>query len=172
MKYRFPLALPQRDRGEMLPAALALVLVLAAVMQLIFSSGGDLPNGGVGQSGAYRFILPVAKPVTIPSEIMARPLFAPRIAPAGAGADPAAGNALGGSVIAGSIAIRGRTSLFVRHADGRIERMGPGAMISGWRIAAIGRSGVQLIRAGKTMNVPYGTAAPADAAPAQQGDNP
>jgi hypothetical protein len=152
----------------MLPAALALVLALAAVMQLIFSSGSDLPKGVVAQGGADRFILPVAKPVAIPSEIMARPLFAPRVAPPGT--DQAAGNALGGSVIAGTVAIRGRTWIFVRHADGRIERLGPGAVISGWRIAAIDRSGVRLSRAGKTMNVPYGAAAPADAAPAEQGD--
>jgi hypothetical protein len=154
----------------MLPAALALVLALAAIVQLIFSSGSDLPTGGVGMGGASRLILPAAKPAAIPPEIMARPLFAPRVAPAEAGADQAAGNALGGSVIAGSVAIRGRSWLFVRHADGRIERLGLGAVISGWRIAAIGRSDVRLIRAGKTMNVPYGAAAPADAAPAEQGD--
>lgn len=170
LKFRFPLALPRRDSGEVLPAALVALLAAMTMTQLLLSAQAELPaSGGVG-FGAARFAAPLVAPVEVPAEIMARPLFAPRLAPPQAGGGQATASAIGGAVIAGSISIRGRSRILIRHPDGRVAELAPGGTIAGWRLLRIGRTGVSLARDGKRIEVAFGAAAPAEAAPAQEGN--
>lgn len=142
-------ALPSRADGTLLPALLAAVLAVAALLQFALTDGVALPPTGPVGVGAP--VSPVADPVPrgIPGAVLARPLFAPSATSGGGGggaADAAPADPLGGAQIAGSIGV-GRTRVaIVTLPGGRLRRVGIGGVIAGWRLVALTDEGAVLAR--------------------------
>ncbi len=154
MKHRFP-SFRRPERDALLPASLAFLLAVAIGLQIAAASQDPLPASGIALMGPRNLAIPSPVPAGIPPTILERPLFAPR-GSVGAGAAVQAERPLSGAVFAGSISRGRQARAIVRQADGRIVYLAPGATLAGWRLASIGQNGVSIVRAGKTIQVPYG----------------
>jgi hypothetical protein len=152
------LAAPRRADRTLLPAGLAALLLALFVAQWFLPATSAppvaLPVATTGRIGAP----PAAPPSADPGPVLARPLFAPR-RPMNPGAGVAA-SPLGGAVVAGSIAVRGRPMAIVRAPDGAVRRLPIGGMLAGWRLAALDPGGARFRKGGETLTMAYGAAAP------------
>lgn len=165
MKLRFPLSPPRADDGTLLPAALLVLLMGAAALQLLFARDSGLPQEGVGR------VAPALAGVEIrhrdaPPAILARPLFSPtrsmEARPITLG-DAAAVGPLEGAVPVGMIA-RGRAArLFLRLPNGSIRVLGIGGSYLGWRLTELSATGATFRRGGERRVFDYGSATSASA---------
>lgn len=133
---------------------LAVVLALAAAMQMLVATPPELPVGSpVARATSAR--VPAAPPpvIAVPG-IVARAMFTPpAVAPGGAAV------AVSGPVFEGAISVRGRSLAIVRLPGGAIRNIAPGGMIEGWRLVAIVDGGVVMQRDGQRKKFAFGTPA-------------
>ena len=164
-----PSASGARQAGLILPGLLALVLTAAAMLQLAMPYAQDLPADSAAAlpTRPTRIAPPPQVPlVSVPAMLSARSVFAPVSGASAAAAGPT--DALNGAVIAGTVQ-RGRGLVaVVQERTGRIRYIGPGGLISGWRISGVSASGVRLTRGAETINAAYGAVPAAPAAPAPE----
>jgi len=160
LKHRFRISPPHHDEHTLLPAVLVALLVVAVVMQLLWTSEPDLPESGVGRvaSRDAAFMVP---PTFIAPVIMARPLFSPSrsasAGPVGAGAS----GPLGGAVVVGSL-VRGRAArLFLKTPDGAVKVLALGGSYLGWQLVATTAESAQFARGSERIKVNFGSQAPA-----------
>lgn len=147
------------DRDARLPALLAAVLAVAAVVQLLDTGEVELPPAGALGGGGQRVVEQPGMPVT-PASAMRRSIFAPSAVAAGAGA-AAPSDPLGGTRIAGSVTI-GRRSYAIVLAPGQPPRRVPvGGTVAGWRVSALTATGAVLRRGAERLELPFGAQGPA-----------
>ena len=159
MKFRYHLSLPSRADDTILPAVLAGALALMFGVQLWLSgSDPELPPAlAVGASQANTAV-PAMTPVGADRIIFDRPLFAPRQSlTAASQAGPA--YAIGGAIVAGTVAIRGRSFAVVRRPNGVVTNLGIGGSIDGWRLVALPSDGAVFVKNKERRVIPYGAAA-------------
>jgi len=165
---RFPLSRLYPDAQGRLPALLALVLALAAVLQMAMTAAVELPPTGYAVAPVKAGPLPAVAPQRADAVILERPLFGPRLAAVdGETAGPAA--ALGGAVVAGSVRIGRVPYAVVVRPDRTTVRLAVGGRIDGWRLAALGAETARFVRGNERIEVAYGQSASA-AGPAEPGE--
>ena len=170
MKLRSPLAAPTRANRALLPALLAGLLALAAVLQLALT-GGDtqLPAPGWIGGGA-RVSLPQFGAGLVPPVLRRLTMFDPARSAAGpAGSVPPTGP-LGGAVVAGSISVRGRAVAIIQLPSGKVGRLAVGGSLGGLRLVALEPDGAVFQSGAKRIRVPFGapTITPAAAAGSEE----
>jgi hypothetical protein len=156
-KYRFRSLAPQRSDRSVLPAALAGVLALMVVVQLVFAGPVPLPSGVAVPARSSDYAAPPVRQSIADAAILAHPLFAPRQAPS-AGGDAAAPRLIEGAQVAGTVAIRGSRRIVVRRADGKIVNLAQGQEIGSWRLVDIGDSSATFTRNGQRVAMAYSAA--------------
>jgi hypothetical protein len=147
---------------ELLPAAVAVLLLITAGLQVAMPSSSSLPET---RPSAPRAAAEPAAPVTQTyAAVLQRPIFAPDRAPIVLQA-AATGNLNGievlGTAIAGSV-----SAALVRDNTGRIMRVKPDAILQGWRLVSIDRAQLLFDRDGERRTIAVA------AAPARSGVNP
>jgi hypothetical protein len=147
----------------MLPAALAAVLALAVVVQLMLGADTPLPPAAPGPVRIARSAAPAVPAVIAPPVILERDIFTrPAQGPAGVAAPTAQ---LGGAAIAGTVSVLGRRVAIVALPGGGFRRIAPGDMIAGWTLLGLGPDGARLRRGAETLILPYGAAVAPPAEP-------
>ncbi len=155
MTFRFPLSFPSRAEGTILPGVLASVLVIALVIQLVSADREpDLPP--VLAIGASRvdFDMPAVPPVSTPPVIFDRPLFAPRQSLVAGPSNKAL--PLGGALVAGTVAIRGRAFAVIRRANVTVSNIAIGGAVDGWRLIALRPEGAVFVKNNVRHQIAYG----------------
>lgn len=153
-------ALPVPDRSSRLPAMLCAVLGVAFCVQLLIVGGtGPLPAAVAGSARLPNFVVPTLEPVSAARVIVDRPIFSPRRSTSQVQGGQAAAAILDGATIGGTVRIGNRRYGVVRYADGRIQNVGVGALVSGWRLVALGPDSAQFARGGERLTLPYGRTA-------------
>lgn len=134
---------------------LATALAMALAFQLLAADDIALPVDTVLSGGPAAGVTVSGRPSTPDGRaIIARSVFAPPATPAVASSAPE--TALGGYVFAGSIQI-GQSVLAVVQAPGnRTFPARAGAMIGGWRLQSVSRTGARLSRGRETLTVRFG----------------
>jgi hypothetical protein len=132
--------------------------VLAAFCGLQFALTGavDLPEVG-WSAGGVRTVLPSVAFAASDPVLRQTAIFSPRRT---AGAQDGPASPLGGTSIAGVIALRGHSYAVVQHADGSVARVPIGGRIAGFRLVALEPSEAILSGGGKPLHIPYGAAPP------------
>lgn len=152
MKPPFRFAFPARGSGARLPALLAVVLAGMAALQPVLQPAAPEPAPAVVSGGHVVRAVPDPAPV-IATAAGARTL---PFSPAPTAAAGAASTPLAGAVIAGTVRIGGVPFAMVQMPDGSIRRVGIGARVAGWRLAALLPGGARLVRDGDTITPAYG----------------
>jgi hypothetical protein len=165
LRYRFPLSLPRRADGTVLPAVMTALLAMVFAAQLFWASAEeDLPPVLAVSAARANFGVPAVAPVAVPQSIFERPLFAPRQSLAlAAAAAAAAPPALGGAVVAGTATIRRQTTAVVRRPDGSVANIAIGGVVGGWRLVALGQEGAVFVKGRERLRVAYGAQAASSA---------
>lgn len=148
---------------------LAALLVAMAALQLFVTREPEIPEAPFSSAARVaRYGAPAAPRVDIPQVILARPLFAPRRAET---ANPVAA-ALGGAMVAGSVAYRGRSRAVLRQSDGSIRYVPVGGSVAGWRLIALQPDFARFAKGGQRLDVAYGAAgvAPPDPSAEEEED--
>jgi hypothetical protein len=141
-----------------LPAAAAIVLVLAAVAQFAMPSAASLPPIARSAPPAAASAAPM-RPVTY-AAIMAHPIFAPDRAPPPAEAEDESGNLNGVSVLGTAIAGRTAAAALVRDSEGEITRVKVGEEVEGWKLVAINKAQLTFDRNGEQRTLGVDTSKP------------
>jgi hypothetical protein len=147
LKSRLPSASANRRNPELIPAALAIVLVLAAVGQLVLPSGAALPTVARTAPQAAPLATAPVRP-TLYGAIMAHPIFAPDRAPPPAEAEDT-GNLNGVTVLGTAIAGKNTAAALVRDSEGEITRVKVGEEVEGWKLVAINKAQLTFDRNGE-----------------------
>ena len=159
---RFPIPRPHSDDGTLVPALIVGLLTGMLVLQLVLPGTGDSLSSPDGDQ--FRFsatAAPAIGPVIPARIILARPVFSPQRTVANgvaADADP-----LSGAQVAGAWSTGGRANLILRQPNGGTRTIRVGQAINRWVLAAVTNEGARFAHDGKTVLVPFGTAAPQDA---------
>lgn len=159
MKFRFPLSLPNRADGTLLPGILVALLAAALGVQLWAANAEpDLPP--VLAVGATRLVtaIPTIAPVKAARVIFDRPLFAPRQAMTAATGfgQPLV---LGGASVAGMVSVRGRSYAVIRRANGEVSNLAIGGLVNGWRLVSLRADGAAFVKDSVRQDIAYGAAA-------------
>lgn len=159
MKLRFRLVPPSRADRTLLPAALVVVLAVAAGVQLLVTDAVELPP--IGPIGVGAPVPPVRDPDArgVPGVILSRPLFAPPAGGGGGGEGEAAAPAdpLGGAAIVGTVGV-GVARYAVVQQGRATRRVFVGGTVAGWRLLALGPDGALLGRGRERLRRAYGAA--------------
>lgn len=155
LKLPFPLPLPRREDGSLLPALLALLLAALLVVQFMIVTPVELPEPalGAGRNTVAQSI--VAGNAIAPKLIVENDVFSP-VRSAGGSSDGASAGPLGGAVVAGSVSVGGRAYAMVIVPGGRISRLAPGGSINGWRLLDLTAGGARFGRGSERLDVAYG----------------
>jgi hypothetical protein len=142
----------------------AIVLVLAAVLQLAVPSSTTLPDRPkpVAQATEEADAAPVAA-AAYPA-IMAHPIFAPDRAPPPAEAETA-GNLSGVEVLGTAIAGKRAAAALLRDSDGTISRVKIGEDIDGWKLVSIAPTELTFDRNGERRSLTVEISAPRPTGP-------
>ncbi len=144
----------------MLPAALALVLLAALVLQLALPSQEELPPPAIA-GGGVRATPPRISGGYAPDILTAAPIFAPnRTATASADGAGAPAGILGGARVAGSVSVGGRAYAVIQYPGGKIARLPVGGRLAGWRLAALSPEGARFARNAERVDLPFGALSP------------
>lgn len=146
MSSRHPSGSTSRLSSELIPAALGLLLIAAAVVQFAVPSAAALPERHHAKPTAKQQAKQddeddsdtSQQPHPLPAAyaaVMAHPIFAPDRAPPPAENDDA-GNLNGVQVLGTAIAGNAAAAL-VRDTDGSFKRVKMGEEIAGWKLVAI-----------------------------------
>jgi len=127
-----------------------MLLAAVFVFQLLASSDTELPDAGPMRAGGGRPALPRLVPATGGTVIAARAPFTPVAQPGG----PA--NPLGGTLVVGAIQVGGHPLAVVQRPGGDVAYVRPGGSIADWRLQAVARSEVVLLRGAERVTVPFG----------------
>lgn len=153
----------------MLPSILASLLAIGIAIQLVSAKREpDLPPVLAISTNRVSFDMPAVAPVSVAPVIFARPLFAPRqslIAGPSAQTLP-----LGGALVAGMVAVRGRAFAVVRRANGTVSNIPIGGAVDGWRLVALNPESGVFVKNNVRQQIAYGAtpmAAREDSAPAE-----
>lgn len=148
------------DDTPRLAALCAALLLLCLAAQFTLPAEADLPEGAAPPIRLAAAALPPNMPTVVPPAILASPIFAPRARMTTAGGDggPAMYSPLGGASIAGTVTIRRRSAAIVRGIDGKVSHVGIGAVINGWRLAALDSGGATLLRGAERIHLDFGAA--------------
>jgi hypothetical protein len=158
LKFPVPIPPPASGDGTRLPALLAGLLGLLALVRLALPAPVELPDAG--------FIRPLrlppllVAPVTVAPEILSRPLFAPGRREAGIAGVADKGAALEGARAVGFIRVRGAARAFLQAPDGSVTAVSPGSQYRGWRIVAVDRGQVIALRGAETVRLPVEASTP------------
>lgn len=155
LKLPFPLSPPNRADGTLLPACCAACLAALGALQLGLTGAVEVPAAGWAGGGVRAGLTPIALAAADPV-LRETTIFSPART-AGAAGD-AAGSPLGGTAIAGSVAVRGRSYAVVQRPDGSVARVGLGGIVAGYRLVALEPDAAILSNAGKRIRVAYGAA--------------
>lgn len=157
---RFPIPRPHSDDGTLVPALLVGLLTGMLVLQLVLPGSGDPPPSPDGEQFHFSAtVAPAIGPVIPARIILERPVFSPqRTVSNGADADP-----LSGAQVAGAWSTGGRANLILRLPNGSTRTIRVGQATDRWVLAAVTNEGARFARDGRTVLVPFGTAAPQDA---------
>ena len=156
MRFRFPLSLPNRAEGTLLPALLGAVLAATLIAQLMWAARApELPAALPLPAPFARAQVPVIAPASASAEIFRRPIFAPRQSAslASAGAPPPM---LGGAVVAGTVSVRGRTFAVVRRPNGTSFNMAVGSRLNGWSLVGLRAEGAIFVKGNAKQLMAYG----------------
>lgn len=124
-----------RRSPELLPAAAAILLLVAAVAQFALPSEAELPV--VAHAHAAAQTAEAARPAMhVYASVMAHPIFAPDRQPPPAEAEES-GNLSGVEVLGTAIAGKNNAAALVRDSDGEFMRVKVGGEIEGWKLVAI-----------------------------------
>lgn len=147
---------------------LAALLASALVIQFIPGFEGRLdPLDRSARPRDFATPTPVITAAVAADVIRERPLFSPARANAGTGEGT---GPLGGSLVSGAWAVGRRMNLVLRQPDGQTRTIRVGQAVNQWVLASVTPEGARFMRDGKTMNVPFGAAAPPTAAPAEDSE--
>jgi hypothetical protein len=157
---KFPVSIPSPASadGTLLPAVLAGLIGLLALVRLALPSPVELPDAG--------FIRPlrlpplVVAPVTADPLILSRPLFSPGRREAGVGGVADKGAALEGARAVGFVRVKGAASAMLQAPDGSVAMVRPGSSYKGWRIVEVQRTHVLALRGAETVRLPIEASAP------------
>ena len=154
---KLPPVLPRPSRADRtrLPAALVLLLLLALAAQLMMPAAVALPEPVPGRP--LRLPPLVILPTGADAVLAQRPLFSPSRRPGIAGA---AGDQSGGLRAVGTVTRRGTVRLFVQSGDGRVEALGIGGSVDGWRLDAVAADAARFSRGDARITLPIGANAP------------
>lgn len=142
----------------MLPALLALLLAVLLVVQFLIVAPVDLPEAAIGVGRNAPSLSIVAQNAVADRAIAENDVFSP-LRSAGGGADAVASGPLGGVVLAGSVAVGGRSYAMVIAPGGKVSRLAPGGSINGWRLLNLGASGARFGRGSERLDLPFGGSA-------------
>ena len=145
-----------RRSPELLPAAAAILLLLAAVAQFALPSDVELPvaphaHAATQTAEAERPTMQVYRAV------MAHPIFAPDRQPPPAEADES-GNLKGVEVLGTAIAGKNNAAALVRDSEGEFMRVKVGGEIEGWKLVAITPKELTFDRNGERQTMVVDTA--------------
>lgn len=132
-------------------------------LQFALTGAVELPEAG-SMGGGVRTALP---PIDLagPDPALRLPtIFSPRRTAGGADSPS---SPLGGTAIAGVIAVRGRSFAVVQHADGSVGRVPIGGRIAGLKLVALEADAAVLSGGGKPLRVAYGAAPVPEASPGE-----
>jgi hypothetical protein len=147
-----------------MPAMAAIVLALAAVLQVVVPSSTTLPDRpkpAAPREGAEADATPVVR--AFPA-VMAHPIFAPDRAPPPAEAETA-GNLSGVEVLGTAIEGKTAAAALVRDSDGTISRVKIGEDIDGWKLVSIAPSELTFDRNGERRSLTVDISAPKSTGP-------
>jgi hypothetical protein len=143
----------------------ATALVLTAGLQLLLSSGVNLPArprapaAAPAASNVETRVSPAAY-----AAIMAHPIFAPDRAPPAAEAE-ASGNLSGYEVLGTAIAGKTVAAALLRDSGGEITRVKVGEEIDGWKLVSIAQEELVFDRNGERRSLTVDTTAPTKTGP-------
>ena len=133
LRSRLPFSLAAHRSPELVPGMAAIILLLAAGLQLSLPSAVELPQDTVRPPPPPAPIADPARP-DFPA-ILARPVFAPDRAPVREEM-ASSGNLTGFEVL--GVAIAGSVGdALVRDPMGKISRIKTGAILQGWKLVSI-----------------------------------
>lgn len=142
--------LPALDSAAALPLLLASVLGAALAFQLLVPTPLELPDAGPVRGGEMR---PAAVPVVARADPgPLRALFVPQVP----GPSATAAAAVPAATLVGAVRVGRSAFAVVQRPDGRIDRVGIGGRILGWRLRALGPSDALLVRNGERATVRFG----------------
>jgi hypothetical protein len=141
----------------------AIVLALAAVLQVVLPSSTTLPDRpklALRETGEAV----ATAPVRAYPGVLAHPIFAPDRAPPPAEAETA-GNLSGVEVLGTAIAGKAAAAALVRDSDGTISRVKIGEDIDGWKLVSIAPSELTFDRNGERRSLTVDISAPKSMGP-------
>lgn len=161
LRSRLPSGPVSRRSPEVFPALAAVVLLIAAGLQIVIPSSASLPEGtALAPRRAPEPLVSVAQ--NYPT-VLERPIFAPDRAPVLLQAQ-ATGNLSGyqvlGTAVAGTV-----SAALVRDATGRVIRVKPDAILQGWRLVSIDRTELVFDRDGERRSLAVSATAPVRTGP-------
>lgn len=145
--------MPSRADGTLLPALLALVLAVLAVVQL--ATGPEaLPAERFG-----RIVVPAVHhraepPVEIDPVILRAAIFTPAHGTGTDGTPPASLGPLGDAAPVGITRTRGGTRVILQRGDGAIIRLAIGGRYRDWRLIGVARDAVRFAGPGGDVRIP------------------
>lgn len=165
---------PTRANGALVPAALALLLLASAGVQIVLPRATDMPDAALAGRAPQWRLPDIATPA--PPTDANLSLFAParmgQVAAKpnaeGAKAPPPPGP-LGETSVIGRMRLGASRVVLLREHDGRVLHLVPGSSYRGWRLVGSDETGARLRRGRETLAVPYSAKPPA--APAPQTDD-
>lgn len=156
MKLQFPLAIPTRANGALVPALCAAMLALLAALQFALTSDIELPEQG-WSGGAARAEMPQIAGRSTPPILRTASIFSPTRTAQGEGTTGAALQ-LGGAAVAGTITVRGRSYAVVQRPDGQLIRLPVGGRLGGMQLIALLPEGAVFMAEGKRVQIAFGSA--------------
>lgn len=157
--------LPRRDNRAIVPAALSALLLALLVAQFALPASARLADSW--SPPPRRLARREVGQVGVAPIIAARALFTPTrrsdrfSAGTGSNGAEAATADLGGTTVAGAIAVRGVPRAILRTPTGSIVRLPIGGSYRGWVLAAVTRDAAIFRRATERLAMPFGAAPPA-----------
>ena len=137
----------------------AIVLALAAVLQIVVPSGTTLPPDRPKVAPREAVEADSTPAMRAYPAVMAHPIFAPDRAPPPAEAETA-GNLSGVEVLGTAIEGKAAAAALVRDSDGTISRVKIGEDIDGWKLVSIAPSELTFDRNGERRSLTVDISAP------------
>lgn len=162
LKSRLPSGLVSKRNPEVFPALAAVILLVAAGLQIAIPSSADLPQNTA--PAPRRAAEPIGPTEREYPAILQRPIFAPDRAPVLLQAQASSnlsGYEVVGTAIAGPV-----SAALVRDTTGRVIRVKPDAILQGWRLVSIDRTQLLFDRDGERRALAVTATAPVRQGPA------
>lgn len=150
LRSRLPSGSPSRRSPELLPAAAAVVLLIAAGVQFALPSEVELP--AVPRVHAAQAQEAAAVTPLLYRTVMAHPIFAPDRTPPPAEVE-ASGSLNGVEVLGTAIAGSKAAAALLREADGTFTRVRVGEEIEGWKLVSISKEALVFDRNGERRSL-------------------